>query len=483
MKAVCLFFELHQPLRLKRYRFFDIGNDHYYYDDYTNETILREVSEKCYLPANKLLLKLIRKHGKDFRLSFSLTGVLIDQLETYVPEVLDSFRDLAATGQVEFLAETYSHSLACMGNREEFTGQVNRHREKIEHHFGQEPVSFRNTEMVYSDEIGSWVADMGFKAMLTEGARHILGWRSPDFLYCNNIRPKLKVLLRNFSLSDDIAFRFGNRDWNEWPLTADKYADWINKRGDDAELINLFIDYETFGEHQKADTGIFEFLEALPAAVLKKTGYSFVTPAIAAKEFQPVSALKVPNPVSWADEERDLTAWLGNELQDAAFDKLYSLRERVYSCNDEGILSDWKYLQVSDHFYYMCTKFFSDGAVHTYFNPYESPYDAFMNYMNVLSDFELRLDGLCAGGNGNREIINLMKKIEQQDEELARRMTEIRELRSKIKSMIVSSTSKPEPATKLKPASGTKPPARKGSASGTKPPARKGSASGTKPPA
>ncbi len=465
MKAVCLFFEVHQPLRLKRYRFFDIGNDHYYYDDYTNETILREVSEKCYLPANKLLLRLIRKHGKDFKLSFALTGVLIDQLETYMPEVLDSFRELAATGQVEFLAETYSHSLACMGNRDEFARQVKRHSEKIEQHFGLKPVSFRNTEMVYSDEIGSWVADMGFKAMLTEGAKHILGWRSPDFLYCNNINPKLKVLLRNFNLSDDIAFRFGNRDWNEWPLTADKFAGWMNKRGDDAELINLFIDYETFGEHQKEETGIFKFLEALPATVLKKTGYSFMTPEMAAKEFQPVSALKVQNPVSWADEERDLTAWLGNELQDAAFNKLYSLAERVSICNDEGILNDWKYLQVSDHFYYMCTKFFSDGAVHKYFNPYESPYDAFMNYMNVLSDFELRLNGVYPDDTGSREIISLMKKVEQQDEELARRMTEIRKLRSKIKSMTVSSTSKNftgkgrsgKPATKAKVATKAEP--------------------------
>ncbi|MEA1886800.1 MAG: glycoside hydrolase family 57 protein [Bacteroidota bacterium] len=444
MKGVCLFFEVHQPLRIRRYRFFDIGNEHYYYDDYTNETILRSVAEKCYLPANKLILELIRKYKDKFKVSFSLTGVLIKQLETYAPEVLDSFRELAATGQVEFLAETYSHSLACMGNKNEFIKQVNKHRQKIEEYFGVKPVSFRNTEMVYSDEIGSWVAEMGFSALLTEGAKHILGWRSPDFLYCNNINPKLKVLLRNFQLSDDIAFRFGNRDWSEWPLTAEKYASWLKRKSKDAELINIFIDYETFGEHQKADNGIFKFLEVLPGTVMKKTDYSFMTPAEVVKEFQPVSAVKVPNPISWADEERDLTAWLGNDLQDAAFNKLYSLAEKVDRCNNDGIKKDWELLQISDHFYYMCTKFFSDGAVHQYFNPYESPYDAFMNYMNVLSDFEIRLESVCPASDENQEIIDLRNKIMEKEEELNKRETEIHKLRAKIKSITVSTTSNVE---------------------------------------
>ena len=448
MKGICLFFGVHQPLRLKRYRFFDIGNDHYYYDDFTNESILREVSEKCYLPANNLLLKLIKKHKGAFKVSFSLTGVLMDQLETYLPEVLESFRELAATGQVEFLGETYSHSLACMRDKDEFARQVHRHSDKIEQHFGVRPVSFRNTEMIYSDEIGQWVAEMGFAALLTEGAKHILGWRSPDFMYCNNINPKLKILLRNFPLSDDIAFRFGNRAWSEWPLTTAKYADWLNIRGEDAELINLFIDYETFGEHQKEETGIFHFLEALPDTIMKQTDFSFVTPSEAAKKFQPVSAVKVPSPVSWADEERDLTAWLGNELQDAAFNKLYSMAGRLDKCDDKSILSDWKYLQVSDHFYYMCTKFFSDGDVHRYFNPYESPYDAFMNYMNVLSDFELRLNAACPEDSENQKYLNLMSRLSQKDEELDKHIGEIRRLRSKIKSMTVSSTAK-----KMKPGS------------------------------
>jgi len=277
--------------------------------------------------------------------------------------------------------------------------------------------------------------------LLTEGAKHILGWRSPDFLYCNNINPRLKVLLRNFQLSDDIAFRFGNRNWSEWPLTTEKFATWLKKRSKDAELINLFVDYETFGEHQKAETGIFKFLEALPGTIMKKTDFSFMTPSEVAKEFQPVSTVKVPNPISWADEERDLTAWLGNDLQDAAFNKLYSLTDRVDGCNNESIRKDWEFLQISDHFYYMCTKFFSDGAVHQYFNPYESPYDAFMNYMNVLSDFEIRLDLVCPENIENQEVINLQHKISEIEEELNKSETEIRKLRARIKSMTISTTS------------------------------------------
>ncbi|MEZ5012044.1 MAG: glycoside hydrolase family 57 protein [Bacteroidales bacterium] len=333
MKGICLVFEVHQPLRLRRYRFFDIGNEHYYYDDFTNEHILRKVADQCYLPANRVLSDLLKHYKGKFKVSFSLTGVLLEQLELYAPDVLDSFRELAATGSVEFLAETYSHSLACLSSKEEFFTQVGMHRKKIVELFGVEPTSFRNTELVYSDEIGSWIAEMGFKSVLTEGAKHILGWRSPDYLYCNSINPKLKVLLRNFNLSDDIAFRFGNRSWSEWPLTVDKYAKWINSRAEKAELINLFLDYETFGEHQKADTGIFEFLKALPGAIMKKSQFTFMTPSEVADTFQPVSAIQVPNPISWADEERDLTAWLGNDLQDAAFRKLYELTDKVRRCN------------------------------------------------------------------------------------------------------------------------------------------------------
>lgn len=440
MKGLCLVFEVHQPLRLRRYRFFDIGSEHYYYDDFTNEHILQKVAVNCYLPANKLLVSLLKHYRGKFRVSFSITGVLLDQLELYAPEVLESFRELAATGYVEFLAETYSHSLASMGSREEFTAQVNTHSRRIEELFGVVPTSFRNTELIYSDEIGSWIADMGFKSVLTEGARHILGWRSPDYLYCNTLNPKLKVLLRNFILSDDIAFRFGNKAWSEWPLTVEKFTAWINARAPKAELINLFMDYETFGEHQKAETGILEFLKSLPEGVIKKTSFNFMTPSEVADRFEPVSAIMVPNPVSWADEERDITAWLGNELQDAAFSKLYELESMVRSCNDPAILSDWKYLQVSDHFYYMCTKFFSDGAVHAYFNPYESPYDAFMNYMNILSDFEIRLKEAVPGDPSDHEISQLRRRLEQKEESVEKLETELHLLRNKLKKLTVKTT-------------------------------------------
>ncbi len=390
-KAICLYFQVHQPFRLKRYRFFNLGSDHYYYDDFNNESIMRKVAEKCYLPANEILLKLISKHKDKFKVAFSISGIAMNQFRLYAPEVLDSFKKLAETGMVEFLGETFSHSLASLKNREEFEEQIIRHSSMMKEFFGVDPVTFRNTELIYSDEIGEWVSEMGFKAVLAEGAKHILGWKSPNFLYCNAANPRLKVLLRNFVLSDDIAFRFANKDWSEWPLTADKYATWIKKLSTEGELVNIFIDYETFGEHNWKETGIFDFLEHLPGAVMKKTPFKFMTPAEVAENLQPVSAINVNTPISWADEERDVTAWMGNELQVAAIDKLYSLYDRVKECDDESIKKNWDYLQTSDHFYYMATKFFSDGVVHKYFNPYESSYDAFLNYMNVLSDFEILL--------------------------------------------------------------------------------------------
>jgi alpha-amylase len=382
-KAICFYFQVHQPFRLKRYRFFDLGHDHYYYDDFSNESIMRKVAENCYLPANEIMLDLILKNKGKFKVTFSLTGLVINQFRLYAPEVLESFKNLAETGMVEFLAETESHSLASIKTRTEFERQVNAHREMIKEFLGVETTSFRNTELIYSDQIGSWVADMGFKSMLTEGAKHVLGWKSPNYLYCNSINPRLKVLLRNFVLSDDIAFRFSNRGWAEWPLTADKYASWLNKLAPKSELINVFLDYETFGEHNHKDTGIFDFIQHLPGSILKKTPYKFMTPTEVADTLQPVSAISVPSPISWADEERDITAWHGNELQVAALEKLYQMTDKVHRCEDIQIKKDWEYLQASDHFYYMATKFFSDGAVHAYFNPYDTPYDAFMNYMNV----------------------------------------------------------------------------------------------------
>lgn len=392
MRSICLYFQVHQPFRLRTYRFFNIGHDHHYYDDYQNRHIIRRVAEKSYLPANKLMLELIREYGSAFQISYSISGTALEQLQTYVPEVIEGFKELAGTGQVEFIAETYAHSLSSLRNKDEFKRQVDKHATTIRELFGKTPLTFRNTELIYSDQIGEMVAEMGFHTMLTEGAKHILGWKSPNYIYCNNINPKLKVLLRNFRLSDDLTFRFSNQDWSEWPLTTEKFVNWLKSIEKQEEVVNLFIDYETIGEHQWEETGIFDFFRHLPATVFSSSDFAFKTPDALYHELQPISAISVMHPISWADEERDLTAWLGNEMQDEAFAKLYSYESKVKGCEDPSIQRDWMYLQTSNHFYYMCTKWFSAGEVHKYFNPYGSPYEAFINYMNVLSDFMIRVD-------------------------------------------------------------------------------------------
>ena len=392
-KSLCLYFQIHQPTRLRLYRFFDIGKDSHYYDDFTNRTILRRVAEQCYLPMNRLLLDLINANKGAFKVAFSISGSALEQFDRYAPEVIESFRRLADTGCAEFLCETYYHSLASLACPAEFRHQVLKHKAAIEHYFGMTPVTFRNTELIYSDAIGESVYELGFKTMLTEGARHILGWRSPDFIYSNDRQEDLKILLRNYKLSDDIAFRFSNKGWSEWPLTSDKYLTWLkNDIRDKGDVINLFMDYETFGEHQSASTGIFDFMRYLPQAVIDDGTFMFATPSEAAAAHKPVSSLEVLEPISWADEERDVTAWLGNELQQEAYNKLYGLYEKVALINDPALFNDFGHLQESDHFYYMCTKFFSDGEVHKYFNPYDTPYEAFINYMNVLSDFIIRVN-------------------------------------------------------------------------------------------
>jgi alpha-amylase len=396
-KTLCLYFQVHQPDRLRRYRFFDIGKDHVYYDEFSNRNILCKVAERCYLPTNKLMLELIKKHNGAFRISYSISGTVLEQFEKYMPEVLDSFKALAKTGCVEFIGETYAHSLAVLSDPKEFEEQVKMHSDAIERYFGQRPKTFRNTELVYSDEIGNKVAKMGFTTMLTEGAKHVLGWKSPNYVYTNAISPKLKILLRNFRLSDDIAFRFSDKGWSEYPLTTEKYITWLNKVDKKDEVVNLFMDYETFGEHQWEMSGIFDFLRYLPNKVLSQTDYEFLTPSETTKKHQPIAPIKVPFAISWADEERDLTAWLGNELQNEAFNKLYALGKSVKATNDKALLKDWRSLQNSDHLYYMSTKWFSDGDVHKYFNPYDTPYDAFINYMNVLSDFTLRVNKKLEG--------------------------------------------------------------------------------------
>ena len=391
-KSICLYFQVHQPNRLRLYRFFDIGKDSHYYDDFANRTILRRVAQKCYLPMNALLLELIEANKGAFKVAFSISGSVLEQFDRYAPEVIESFRALAQTGCVEFLSETYYHSLASLASETEFKNQVLKHKEAIEHYFGVTPKAFRNTELIYSDAIGEMVHEMGFKTMLTEGAKHVLGWKSPNFVYTCANASGLKLLLKNSSLSDDIAFRFSDRGWQDWPLTGEKYLGWLKAAAQNEDIINLFMDYETFGEHQKASSGIFDFMRCLPEVVLADGEFEFVTPSQATKKHRPVDELDVFDPISWADEERDVTAWLGNELQNDAFNKLNDQTEKLALLNDETLWSDFGHLQESDHFYYMCTKFFSDGAVHKYFNPYDTPYEAFINYMNVLSDFILRVD-------------------------------------------------------------------------------------------
>ena len=403
MKTVCLYFQVHQPWRLKVYRFFNIGKDHNYLDDFTNRAIMQKVARQCYLPMNALLLKLIKENKGAFKCSFSITGSAVEQFRAYAPEVLDSFRALAETGCVEFLAETYSHSLAALSSKEDFVEQVKLHSKMIKDEFGKKPVAFRNTELIYSDQIGEMVSALGFKTILAEGAKHVLGWKSPDYVYTNAIDNRLRVLLRNYKLSDDIAFRFSNQGWDQYPLTADKFAGWVKESA--GEVVNLFMDYETFGEHQKATTGIFDFMKALPAAILAQGDMKFATVSEAAKSSQPIGVLHCPHVMSWADEERDVTAWLGNELQNEAFSKLYGLKDKVKALKSADFEYVWNFMQTSDHFYYMATKWLSDGDVHSYFNPYGSSYEAFINYMNVLSDFEIEIDKALAAKKSRKKAV------------------------------------------------------------------------------
>ena len=391
MKNVCFYFQVHQPWRLKTYRFFNMGNDHNYLDDFTNRAIMQKVARECYLPMNALLLSLIKENKGAFKVSFSITGSAVEQFKAYAPEVLDSFKKLAETGCVEFLGETYSHSLSSLYSVDEFKQEVKLHTQMLKEEFGVKPTAFRNTELIYSDAIAKAVEDMGFKTMLAEGAKHVLGWKSANFVYTDAIDNKLRLLLRNYKLSDDIAFRFSNEGWPEWPLTADKFAEWV--AAENGDIVNLFMDYETFGEHQKAATGIFDFMKALPAALLSRS-VEFTTVSEAAKKLQPVAVLHCPHAMSWADEERDVTAWLGNDLQNEAFSKLYALAPKIKKAKNKDFDYVWHFMQNSDHFYYMATKWFSDGDVHSYFNPYGSAYEAFINYMNVLADFEIELNKL-----------------------------------------------------------------------------------------
>ncbi|MFC1600683.1 glycoside hydrolase family 57 protein [Patescibacteria group bacterium] len=396
MSSVCLYFQVHQPTRVKKYRIFDVGNDHDYFNDdsetdLNNKKVLKKVSEKSYLPANKILLKLLKKH-KELKIAYSFSGVLLEQLEKDFPIVLKSFKKLVDTGRVEVLSETYYHSLAFFYNRPEFESQVSLHEEIIRKLFGVKPKVFRNTELAYTNELASWADKRGYKAILAEGWDHFLGWRSPNFIYKPVNTRKIKLLLKNYKLSDDIAFRFSEKSWSAWPLTAEKFASWVNAINGNGQVVNLFMDYETFGEHQWADKGIFEFLEKMPEKILKHPDNDFVTPSEAAKKYPPMDEIDVPYVVTWADSERDLSAWVGNSIQSSALDFIYELKDKVLKTKNKKVIDDWRKLQTSDHFYYMCTKWFSDGDVHKYFNPYESPYEAFISYMNAAQDLRLRVD-------------------------------------------------------------------------------------------
>ncbi len=385
MPSVCFYFEVHQPYRLKPYGALQVGRDHEYFDSELNARVLRKVAGKCYLPANDSMLRLIERTDNRFRISYAITGVVIEQMKQYAPEVMNSFVSLAKTGAVEFIAETYYHSLAALYDKDEYQAQIDLELDLIRSEFGQTPRVFRNTEFIYNDEIGQFIADLGFDAILIEGADDILDWRSPNFVYRVPER-ETRLLTKNYRLSDDIAFRFSNRAWREYPLTADKFAKWVHQHSGAGDVINLFMDYETFGEHQWKETGIFEFLEHLPDLLFTHPHWDILTPGQVIERYPALGELSFHRTVSWADEARDISAWRGNAMQQRALAEIYSLGADIKRRNNSHLLALWRRLQTSDHFYYMATKSASDAEVHDYFSPYEGPYDAFIHYMNVLKD-------------------------------------------------------------------------------------------------
>lgn len=387
MVAICIYFQVHQPKRLRKYTYFDIGKTHFYEDDDENKKILQKVANKCYLPTNNLLLELLKKYRGAFKVAYSLSGVFIEQCKKFYPEVLDSFKRLVDTGYVELLNETYYHSLSFLFSKEEFKRQVEQHKKLILDEFGVTATTFRNTELIYNNEVAKVAEDLGYTAILAEGADKILGWRSPNFLYEPQGTSKIKLLLRNYKLTDDVAFRFSEKSWSEYPIYAEKYVSWLHALHGQADLVNLFMDFETFGEHQWEETGIFEFLKHLPDYILRNPEYVFMTPRDVCQNLKPVAHLDVPYFMSWADIDRDLSAWRGNNLQEDALSSVYALDKDVYATENEDLIHTWRSFLTSDHFYYMCVKYSADGDVHKYFNPYNNPYDAYINYQNIIADF------------------------------------------------------------------------------------------------
>lgn len=447
MKSICLYLQIHQPFRLKRYRFFDIGRDHYYYDDFANDDVITRIARNSYTPTVEALKEVIEKSDGKFKVALSLSGVVLEQLEVYVPELIDALKELAKTGSVEFLSETYAHSLVSLSDIEEFRAQVKEHDDKIFALFGQKPKVFRNTELIFSDEIATMIASMGYKGVLTEGAKHVLGWKSPNYLYNSISAPKLKMLLRNDKFTDDIARRFSDYEWSEYPLTAEKFISWIAASPTEESVFNIFMNCEVLGEGQPRESGIFDFLKALPQQA-EAAGIGFITPTEAVTKLRPVDALSVPYPMSWTDEARDVSTWLGNRLQNEAFHKLYALAERVRMCDDRRIKQDWNYLQASDHFFFMSTKY---GSGKNSYSPYESPFDAFTNYMNVLSDFIVRVEEQYPAQIENEELNALLTTIRNQAEEIQQLEKELKSARTEKQSARKSKASAPKAAKVEKP--------------------------------
>ncbi|HXK75802.1 MAG TPA: glycoside hydrolase family 57 protein [Bacteroidaceae bacterium] len=425
MKTICLYFEIHQAMHLKRYRFFDIGTDHYYYDNYANDVAVTDVVNRSYVPALQTLLNMVQTYGGGFKVAFSISGVAISQLEIYAPEVIDLLQELAATGHVEFLAEPFSHGLSSLTNEEFFKQEVTRQQELMERIFGQKPKVLRNSSLLYSDEIGLLAYDMGFKGMVTEGAKQILGWKSPHYLYSCALQPKLNLLMRDYKLSDDICLRFNDSSWPEYPLTASKYADWIAQIPEDEEVINIFMELQSIGYYQPLGSGILDFLRELPARCSER-GIRFATPSEILKNYKTVAPMPMPHPVTWNDEERDTSSWLGNQLQREAFNKLYIAADRVRLCKDRRIKEDFDYLQGSINFRYMNTKATAVGFDR---GIYESAYDAFTNYMNILADFMKRVDALFPEDVDAEELNSLIMTIRNQDEEINNLNAQLQTLR------------------------------------------------------
>ncbi|MBR3613514.1 MAG: glycoside hydrolase family 57 protein [Bacteroidaceae bacterium] len=428
MKTICFYFEIHQIRQLKRYRFFDIGSDHYYYDDYANESAITEIAEKSYIPALTTLLEMVKENDGAFKVAFSVSGVGLEMLELYAPQVIELLHEINRTGCCEFLCEPYSHGLSSLASREVFMEEVQRQNRKIKELFGKKPKVLRNSGLIYSDEIGEMAASMGFKGMLSEGAKHILAWRSPHFVYNCATAPNLKLLLRDYKLSDDISLRFSNPKWSEYPLFAETYVDWIAQLPEEDEVINIFMNLHALGVSQPLSSHILDFLKAIPACA-KDRGISFSTPSEIIDKHKSVGSLEVSYPLSWMDEERDASSWLGNSLQREAFDKLYSLAERISLSDDKKLKQDFDYLQAAENLRFMTTK---QNGIITERSIYESPYDAFTNYMNILGDFMARVRAQYPEEMDNEELGALQQMIENQEVEIVQLEAEVESLKSKL---------------------------------------------------